>query len=81
MPDTTTTQGKLLLSAQELAGLLGVGRSTIWTWHSSGRIPMPLKVGGCTRWRRVEIQRWVESGCPGRGRWEMLKGEAKGGER
>ena len=69
---TTMLGGKLLLSARELGALLGVNRSTIWTWHSSGRIPLPVKIAGTTRWRKTEIEEWIAAGCPPRVRWQAL---------
>jgi len=68
---------KLLLTASELAALLGVNRSTIWTWHSGGKIPMPLQIGGITRWRRAEIQHWLEAGAPPRTRWNVVNAAQK----
>ena len=51
MSETVQMDDKLLLSASELGTLLGVNRSTIWTWHSGGKIPLPVRIGGTTRWR------------------------------
>ena len=68
--------GPLLLKAGELAGLLGVSRATVWSWHSAGRIPLPVRIGGVTRWRRAEIESWVEAGTPGREKWETTKKSA-----
>jgi len=68
---------KLLLTASDLAASLGVNRSTIWTWHSGGKIPMPVHIGGVTRWRREEIQRWIEAGAPPRTRWQLMNGGQK----
>ena len=70
--------GKLLISAAELGKLLGVNKSTIWSWHSAGKIPLPVRIGGTTRWRPEEIREWVDAGCPARVRWERRQGrEAK----
>ena len=69
MRATADTTDKLLLTANELAAMLGVNRSTIWTWHSSGKIPMPIQIGGITRWRKDEIQQWLDAGAPPRERW------------
>lgn len=70
---------RLLVSAAELAHLLGISRSTVWSWHASGEIPLPLRIRGATRWRRAEIARWVEAGCPGRQRWNAMKGTVDAG--
>jgi len=66
-------QEPLLLTAQALGTLLDINRSTVWAWHSSGRIPLPVKIGGVTRWRRNEIEAWLEAGAPGRAKWETMK--------
>ena len=70
---SATDESKLLISAAELGKLLGVNKSTVWSWHSSGRIPLPVKLGGTTRWKAEEIRRWVEASCPPRARWEQVR--------
>jgi len=65
----TATAAPLLVSAKELGALLGVSRCTVWTWHASGRIPLPVKIGGTTRWLRSEVVAWLEAGAPGRAQW------------
>ena len=63
--DADAADGRLLLSVADVARLLGgVGERTVWRWADSGRMPRPLRVGGRRLWRRHEIQRWVEAGCP-----------------
>ncbi len=64
----------LLLSARQVADLLGIGLSTFWRLHSSGRTPAAVRLGRCTRWRRDEIQRWIFADCPARDRWEVSRG-------
>ncbi len=64
---------RLLLTATEVGELLGIGKSTLWRWHSEGRIPLPVHVGGRTKWKASEIHEWVEAGCPARDRWEAIK--------
>ena len=60
----------LLLSADEGARLVGVGRSLWWSMHSSVRLgPLPIKLGRRTLWRRDELTQWVEAGCPARVKW------------
>jgi excisionase family DNA binding protein len=54
----------LLISADELARLLGVSARTIWRRLSSGDLLEPVHFGGVTRWRREEVKNWVAEGCP-----------------
>ena len=60
----------LLIGAQDAAELLGMGRTCFYAMESSGRIgPLPIRFGRKVLWRRGELERWVESGCPPRARW------------
>lgn len=63
----------LLLSAQEAAELLGIGKTLFWQLHSAGRIPLPVKLGRRTLWRREELLGWVRKGCPSRDKWQLLR--------
>ena len=63
---------RLLLTAADLGAILGVHRATVWTWHAGGKIPMPVRIGGATRWRRREIEQWIEAGAPPRVRWQQI---------
>jgi predicted DNA-binding transcriptional regulator AlpA len=64
----------LLLSADQAAQLLSIGRSLFWSMHSSGKTPLPVKLGRRTLWRRRELEAWVEAGCPGREHWQQIRG-------
>jgi len=60
---------KLMLAAPDLAVVLGVSTSYIWRMHSSGKIPLPRKLGRRTAWSAKEIDRWIDAGCPPREIW------------
>ena len=55
-----------LLAVADLARLLKVSTRTIWTWHSAGRLPSPVKVGRIVRWRAADVDAWLAAGCPRR---------------
>ena len=59
----------ILISAEEAATLLGIGRRTFYRLHSSGRVPLPVRLGGTVRWRLEELRRWTQAGCPPRRKW------------
>lgn len=64
----------LLISAENSAQLLGIGRTLFYSMHSSGRLgPLPVKLGRRALWNRKELEDWVEAGCPPRSRWEDYK--------
>lgn len=60
MTAPTTTESKLLVSDREAAGMLSIGRSTFWREVKAGNLPKPVKIGGVTRWRVSDLQRFVE---------------------
>jgi len=63
----------LLLSAEDSAELLGIGRTLFYSMHSSGRLgPMPIKLGRRVLWNRKELEVWVREKCPARKNWQKL---------
>ena len=58
------TPASVLIDVGQLADLLGVSTRTLWRHASTGKLPEPVRLGGCTRWRRGDINRWVADGCP-----------------
>jgi|SRR5215471_4978645 len=49
-----------LLTVRDLANRLQINPSTLYAWAGQGRIPC-LKIHGVVRFRREEIERWIES--------------------
>ncbi len=45
-----------------VAGLFGCGKSTVWSWVKSKRLPQPKKYGRSTRWRVGDL-RAALAGC------------------
>lgn len=64
-------QNSLLINANELGKLLGLGRTKVYEMKKSGQLPCPVKIGGSVRWRREEVEAWVAAGCPPLRAWEM----------
>ena len=54
-------ENKQLLSTEELAELLGVHPATLATWRHEGRGPKFVKVGKVVRYRRGEIDAFLDS--------------------
>jgi len=67
----------LLVDARAAAALCGIGRTLWLQLASAGRVPMPIRLGRRTLWRRDELAAWVEAGCPGRDRWQAMTEMAK----
>ena len=54
---------KLLLNVKEVAALCSMSVRNIYRLTDEGRMPKPVRIGGAVRWRRVDIEKWVEGGC------------------
>jgi len=70
----TIAAAPLLLTAEQSAALVGVSRSHWWSMHSAALVPLPIRLGRATRWRRDEIVEWVRCGCPARHKWHKREG-------
>lgn len=60
------------LRAREAAALLGISESFLFQLDKAGRIPAPVRIGRCTRWRRAELLNWLAAGSPCRMKWKEL---------
>jgi excisionase family DNA binding protein len=61
---TVRTVDPLVITVEELAELMQTSVRSIWRWNSQHSIPKPLRIGGSVRWRRDEVLKWIEQGCP-----------------
>ena len=52
-----------------LASKLRVSRSMVHKLNSAGKLPAPVRLGRCLRWRADEINAWLADGCPSRSEW------------
>ena len=59
-----------LISASQLARVLGISNTSIWRMRSAGRLPKPILIGRLVRWRADEVSRWIDAGCPSLDAWE-----------
>ena len=50
-----------MVTVAEVADLLQVTPQTVYNLIHRGEIPRPLKIGGATRWRLADIERWLEA--------------------
>lgn len=62
-PSAETAESRLITAA-ELAQLLNVSTRTLWRLLSARKVPEPVRLGGCTRWRLDQVRQWIGDGCP-----------------
>ena len=48
-----------LLTVTEVAVMLGISTRTVWRRVSAGGLPKPIQMGGLTKWRRAEIEEFI----------------------
>jgi excisionase family DNA binding protein len=66
-PKTPAEQAPRLLSTEEAAEYLGVMRGTLEVWRCMRRYNLPfLKIGRCVRYRRSDLDAFLESCVVGR---------------
>lgn len=50
-----------MLSAADLAGMMGVSLNTVWRWAKAGRLPAPRRIGpNTTRWMAGEVRAAID---------------------
>lgn len=60
MGDQMSDQPDEILTIDEVAAYLKVGKRTVYRLASSGKIPA-FKLGGTWRFRRAELAQWIAS--------------------
>lgn len=52
-----------MLTIDQAASYLGITKATIYTWRTRrvGYGPRAVKVGGCLRYRRRDLDAWIEA--------------------
>ncbi len=66
-----------LVDAKEAAAICGMSRAAWYKHLSAGRLPRPVKIGNLARWRRRELLKWIDAGCPTLQKWDMMHSELK----
>lgn len=56
-----------LIDAAGLAEMLSISTRTLYRLKKRGCLPSPIRLGGSTRWRRRDVLRWIDRGCPREG--------------
>jgi predicted DNA-binding transcriptional regulator AlpA len=58
-----------LVSVNAVGEMLGLSQAAVWRGVLMGRLPQPLRIGRSVRWRKREIEAWIEHGCPLASEW------------
>ena len=68
---TLIANNSLLLDAGDAAKIVGVGRTLWYQLNSEAKIPAPIQLSKRVLWRRSELLKWADAGCPIRAEWEF----------
>jgi excisionase family DNA binding protein len=52
-----------LMDVKAVADLLGCSPRHVARLADTGKLPASIKLGALTRWRRVDLDRWIADGC------------------
>jgi predicted DNA-binding transcriptional regulator AlpA len=63
----------LLVPAPEASRICGVSEASWYRLKSSGKVPLPVRLGGRVLWRVDELRRWCAAGCPDLRTWQALE--------
>lgn len=57
-----STQSPAVLTIDQAAAYVAIPKATLYTWRTrrSGLGPRAIKVGGCLRYRRADLDAWLE---------------------
>jgi excisionase family DNA binding protein len=60
----------LTVNARQAAKMLNVSVRQVWRLCNTGKLPKPIRLGHCVRWRKAELEAFIEAGAPTREQWE-----------
>lgn len=64
----------LLVDTKEAARLCSISERHFAKLDQDDQLgPTSLRLGSCVRWNVAELTEWLNSGCPCRERWRVLK--------
>ena len=66
-------QAERLVDVGAVAERGSFSKRTVFRLNSAGKLPAPVRVGGCLRWRESDIEAWMAMGCPDRKTFETRK--------
>ena len=53
-----------LLDVKEASRLCSISASMLYKLNAAGSMPTPIRIGALMRWRRKDLLKWINAGCP-----------------
>lgn len=67
------TAGVMLVNARRAAALCSISARFWAQLDASGKVPAARKLGRRSLWSVSELNAWINSGCPERGKWALMR--------
>jgi excisionase family DNA binding protein len=64
VPASASEPAPHLFDVRAVAACLRCSVRHVYRMSDAGRMPAPVKFGALVRWRRADIERWLNEGCP-----------------
>jgi len=52
-----------LFTVEQVASLLNCSPRHVYRLSDAGKMPSPMRLGALVRWRKADIDGWIENGC------------------
>lgn len=62
-PYEAMPEAAVLIDVEAVASMLTCSTRHVRRLADSGKMPSPIKLGALLRWRRADIDAWLEGGC------------------
>lgn len=59
-PVQTAEQSVSLLNVEAVARMVSLSVRAVWRMVSTGQFPKPVRIGRSTRWRRSDVEAWID---------------------
>jgi prophage regulatory protein len=59
----TNTTLPALMNDEATAAMFGISTRHMKRLVEKGEFPSPVRLGGCVRWSRKDIEEWIAGGC------------------
>ena len=53
-----------LVDVRGVSAMLACSQRTVWRLSDGGKMPLPIRIGKLVRWRRKDLEEWIQRGCP-----------------
>jgi predicted DNA-binding transcriptional regulator AlpA len=71
------SSSSVLIDRATFAQMLGRSLRSFDADRAANRLPHPITLGGSLKWRREEVMRWIEAGCPSANKWAEMEAQRK----